>query len=76
MVLVLAAVVMMEEKALVAMSVVALIVELVGVVLMVVLVVFLRPLPRVGWLSSLLFNSNLQCFPDGGFVGLALVCVQ
>lgn len=38
--------------------------------------VFLRPLSRVGWLSSLLFNSNLQCFPDGGFVGLVLVCVQ
>ena len=48
MVLVLAAVVMMEEKALVAMSVVALIVELVGVVLMVVLVVFSRVLV-MGW---------------------------
>lgn len=48
MVLVLAAVVMMEEKALVAMSVVALIVELVGVVLMVVLVVFSGVLV-MGW---------------------------
>lgn len=48
MVLVLAAVVMMEEKALVAMSVVALIVELVGVVLMLVLVVFSGVLV-MGW---------------------------